>query len=293
MPPNESQPNPAPGHNPGNSGRPPFKKRNAPSAPPAGAGNSAANGPAQPGAFKPRAPFVPSGQRSASPRPAPAPPPPAKKKRRVRTKQCAKCMMPCILLTRAKLKKTTVWDMVCDFCWPTFCDGNPDYVYGGTWINGRIVDPVQPQGGPDSPKLTPHHIHGPQIVRGRSEVMDDEGDDFDDGHNAAPARPSTPAPRMEAPRPAPVRPAAPARPIPAHLMAAIDALEVEDGSEEDDDTPETAGNNDTTQSQGPNTQSGQNADGSRKKRRRRRKRKGGGGDNGGNPPQAGGAPAPQ
>ncbi len=290
MPPNESQPNPAPGHNPGNSGRPPFKKRNAP---PTGAGNSAANGAAQPGAFKPRAPFVPSGQRQAAPRPAPAPPPPprpAKKKRRVRTKQCAKCMMPCILLTRAKLKKTTVWDMVCDFCWPTFCDGNPDYVYGGTWINGRIVDPVQPQGGPDSPKLAPHHIHGPQIVRGRSEVMDEEDDDFDDGHDAPPARPSTRAPRLEAPRPAPVRPIAPARPIPAQLMAAIDALEVEDGSEEDDDTPETAGSQESGQTQaagGADNPGGQNTDGSRKKRRRRRKRKGGG-----NPPQAGGTPTP-
>ncbi len=280
MSPNESQPNPTPG-NSGNPGRPPFKKRNAPPTPPP------AGAPAQPGAFKPRPQagtgparpaFVPTSQRPAVP---PPPPRPAKKKRRVRTKQCAKCMMPCILLTRAKLDKSIVWHLVCDFCWPTFCDGNPDYHYGGTWINGRIVDPVQPQGGPSSPKLAPHHIHGPQIVRGRTEEMDDEDDDFDDGHDAPPAR--APAPRPEAQRPALTRPAAPApapRPpapaLPAQLMADIEALEVEDGGEEDDDTPETGA--------APQDPGSQNGDGGRKKRRRRRKRKGGGGNP---PPQAG------
>ena len=236
-----------------------------------------------PGSFRPRgAPAAPA---------APPPPPkPAKKKRRVRTKQCSKCMTPCILLTRARLDKAPVWYMICDICWARFCDTNPDYVYGGTWMNGRIMDPVQPQGGPGSSGLTPHHIHGPQIVRQRVEEMDDDEDDDDQDDDAPPARPAfkptpkpaTPAfvPRAQVPMAPPKPPTPPA--IPAQLMADIDALEVEDGGEdgdEGDDAPETSGQ--------PQGQPGQPGEGGKKKRRRRRKRKGGGGG----APQAGGAPA--
>ena len=249
----------------------------APGQAPAAAGKFADRPATGPGSFRPR------GAAAA----APPPPAPKKKKRRVRTKQCSKCMTPCVLLTRARLDRAPVWYMICDICWARFCDTNPDYVYGGTWMNGRIMDPVHPQGGGHGPSgLVPHHIHGPQIVRQRAGEMDDD-EDGDEDEDDAPAPPAKPAfrsapkpaaapfqPKFQAPKPPPVA-------TKAQLMGDIEAIEAEDGGEDGDESdgpPESGAQ--------PQGQPGQPGEGGRKKRRRRRKRKGGGGGQ----PNNGGAP---
>lgn len=105
---------------------------------------------------------APANQAGAAPAAAAAA---KKKKRRLRTKQCAKCMTPCLLLTRCRIKPGQGHILICDICWWTWCDDNPHYEYGGTWYNGRVLDPsvpgsVNPRGG-----VGHAHIQGPRLVQ--------------------------------------------------------------------------------------------------------------------------------
>ncbi|MEM1354160.1 MAG: hypothetical protein AAGH88_04670 [Planctomycetota bacterium] len=79
----------------------------------------------------------------ASTEPATGQPEPAKRKprrSRVRTRNCSKCFTPCTTLTRYKLGPSGASQYICDICWPTYCADNKDYIYLGTWQNGRIID---------------------------------------------------------------------------------------------------------------------------------------------------------
>ena len=70
-------------------------------------------------------------------------PPPAagknkRNRQRVRAKNCVHCYTPSTRLTKCKIKPGGKWELVCDMCWPTVCDDNPHYVFGGTWEQGRV-----------------------------------------------------------------------------------------------------------------------------------------------------------
>jgi len=69
------------------------------------------------------------------------------RRNRVRTKNCAKCFTPCTTINRCIISPGKGSTYLCDICWPTYCEHNPDYRYEGTWQNGRIIDSphAQPQ----------------------------------------------------------------------------------------------------------------------------------------------------
>ncbi|MBD1864603.1 MULTISPECIES: hypothetical protein [Trichocoleus] len=53
--------------------------------------------------------------------------------RATRVKLCDRCANSAAVLYRVKLDESEQWRFVCDRCWPEVSQGNPSYVYGGTW----------------------------------------------------------------------------------------------------------------------------------------------------------------
>jgi hypothetical protein len=52
---------------------------------------------------------------------------------RVREKACDRCQATALVLYRVQLDAARQWQFVCDHCWAEMRQGNPFYVYGGTW----------------------------------------------------------------------------------------------------------------------------------------------------------------
>ena len=78
------------------------------------------------------------------------------RRHRVRTKNCAKCFTPCTTITRCIIGPGQGSTYLCDICWPTYCEHNPNYRYEGTWQNGRIIDHTQNQ--PEVRPAAPHDL---------------------------------------------------------------------------------------------------------------------------------------